>query len=261
MVVFNVNEEIDRLLLKGESITFAGNSITRSHGTYGMASSDFRTWVALIENLIIENYGESSSPFKLFSKFNIDNIDGYEVTEFNKHKSILIGALNACKGVKPKKRILDFDNAIALSNIFNRFHSVVIQLRNRYNSRETLDVNDEYDVQDLLHCLLRLHFKDIRKEEWTPSYAGGSARMDFLLKEEDVVIEVKKTRAGLDDKILGKQLIEDRAKYSVHPNCKKLICFTYDPEGRILNPKGLQNDLNSTDKDFTIEIVIKPDHQ
>lgn len=105
-----------------------------------------------------------------------------------------------------------------------------------------------------------MHFNDIRKEEWTPSYAGKSARMDFLLKEEELVIEVKMTRQGLSDKELGDQLIEDKARYKAHPNCKKLICFTYDPEGRISNPKGIQNDLNQKDEDFTVEIIIKPDN-
>ncbi len=55
----------------------------------------------------------------------------------------------------------------------------------------------------LLHALLLLYFDDIRAEAWTPSYAGKSARMDFLLKNEGVVIEVKKTRLGLTDKELG----------------------------------------------------------
>ena len=54
----------------------------------------------------------------------------------------------------------------------------------------------------LLHALLLLCFDDIRAEEWTSSYAGKSARMDFLLKNEGVVIEVKKTRLGLTDKEL-----------------------------------------------------------
>ena len=39
-----------------------------------------------------------------------------------------------------------------------------------------------------------LYFDDIRAEEWTPSYAGKCARVDFLLKNEKIVIEVKKTR-------------------------------------------------------------------
>ena len=114
-------------------------------------------------------------------------------------------------------------------------------------------------MQDLLHCLLKINFTDIRKEEWTPSYAGSASRMDFLLKKEKTVIEVKMTRKGLSDKELGKQLIEDKNKYKAHPDCNKLICFTYDPEGRISNPNGIQNDLNENDSEFKVEIIIKPE--
>jgi REase_DpnII-MboI len=52
-------------------------------------------------------------------------------------------------------------------------------------------MKDEYDVQDSLHALLKLHFDDVRREEWTPSYAGSQSRMDFLLKREKIVVETK----------------------------------------------------------------------
>ena len=104
---------------------------------------------------------------------------------------------------------------------------------------------------------MQIFFKDIRKEEWTPSYAGNSARVDFLLKEEKVVIEVKKTRKTMKDKDLGEQLIIDIAKYKSHPDCKKLICFVYDPEGRIVNPEGIIKDLEKDNKDF-VKIYINP---
>ena len=48
-------------------------------------------------------------------------------------------------------------------------------MRSRYNNRQTSDINDEYDVQDLLHSLLTLYFDDIRREESNPSYAGGAS--------------------------------------------------------------------------------------
>lgn len=144
-----------------------------------------------------------------------------------------------------------------LKTIFSRFHRVARQLRNRYDNRPTLDVKDEYDVQNLLHALLRLFFDDIRNEEWTPSYAGKSARMDFLLKNEKKVIEVKNTRKGLTDKELGDQLIIDVDRYKSHPDCDKLICFVYDPEGRIGNPEGLMTDLNKRHQGF-VEVIIEP---
>lgn len=143
------------------------------------------------------------------------------------------------------------------SLLFNSFHKMVRALRERYDDRETIDVQDEYDVQDILFAILQLFFEDIRKEEWIPSYAGGASRADFLLKQESVVIEVKKTRKGMRDKELGEQLIIDIEKYKVHPDCKKLICFVYDPEGRITNPTGIVNDLENSNKDF-FKMYINP---
>lgn len=146
-----------------------------------------------------------------------------------------------------------------LTNIFTRFNQVVRQLRKRYSGRPTLDVDDEYDVQDLLHSLLKLHFDDIRAEEWTPSYAGGAKRMDFLLKNEKTVIEVKKTRKGLLDKEIGEQLLIDIETYKNHADCKTLLCFVYDPDGRIINPIGLENDLKKQSReDLEVEVFIYP---
>jgi len=146
-----------------------------------------------------------------------------------------------------------------ISLICSHFHSVIRQLRNRYNRRSTLDIEDEYDVQDLLHSLLTLFFDDIRKEEWTPSYIGGSARMDLVLKEEKIVLEVKKTRKKLSEKEIGEQLIIDIAKYQKHPDCETLVCFIYDPEGRIGNPVGLINDLmEMSSKKLKVIPIINP---
>lgn len=95
-----------------------------------------------------------------------------------------------------------------------------------------------------MHALLKIYFDDIRPEEWTPSYAGGASRMDFLLKKEKIVIETKKTRANLTDRNIGTELIVDIDRYKEHPDCELLFCFVYDPDGRIGNPRGLEIDLS-----------------
>jgi hypothetical protein len=142
--------------------------------------------------------------------------------------------------------------------ICNNFHKVVKQLRSRHAQRPTLDVNDEYDVQDLLHSLLHLHFADIRAEECTPSNAAQCTRIDFLLKNENIVIEVKKTRKGLTAKEVSSELIEDIHRYQSHPDCKTLICFVYDPEERVVNPRGIEKDLNTNTEDFHVHVLIRP---
>ena len=146
-----------------------------------------------------------------------------------------------------------------LQKILSKFQSVVEKLRDRHANRETLDVKDEYDVQDLLHALLVIDFDDIRPEEWTPSYAGQSARMDFLLKDEKIVVEVKMTREGLSDKGIGNQLIVDIERYKNHPDCDTLICFIYDPISNIRNKKGLITDLEEkSSKQLKVMVIINP---
>ncbi|MBI2471212.1 MAG: hypothetical protein HYV59_08230 [Planctomycetes bacterium] len=139
-----------------------------------------------------------------------------------------------------------------------KFHAVARQILHRYKDRATLEIKDEYDVQDLFHALLRIWFDDMRKEEWTPSYAGGSARVDFLLKQERLVVEVKKARHGLGAKELGEELIVDIARYKVHPDCAILLCLIYDPDALIRNPKGLETDLSKTHESLPVEVLIVP---
>jgi hypothetical protein len=145
-----------------------------------------------------------------------------------------------------------------IENIFERFHSCCRQARSRHEKRPTIDVKDEYYAQYLLNILLQLYFSDIRKEEWTPSYAGRSARMDFLLKDIKTVIEVKKTRENLKDKEIGEELILDIAKYSTHPDCSRLYCFVYDPESLIGNPYGLEKDLSGNKDGLNVCVFIRP---
>lgn len=157
---------------------------------------------------------------------------------------------------KPTTSEVKNDSIDLILNLFNRFHLISRQLRKRHDSRETLDIDDEYDVQDLMHSLLCIYFDDIRPEEWTPSYAGGCSRQDFLLKDEQIVIEIKKTRKGLQDKQIGDQLIIDIERYKTHPNCKNLLCFVYDPEEKISNPKGLEKDLTKKENGLNVITVI-----
>jgi hypothetical protein len=153
------------------------------------------------------------------------------------------------------------DPAEIVELVTRRFHLVARELHNRHANRPTLEVNDEYDVQDLLHPLLKIFFNDIRPEECTPSYAGGSSRMDFLLKAEQIVVEVKKTRQGLMAKEVGDQLLVDIGRYQSHPDCRSLICFVYDPEGYIANPDGLEGDLSQLRNGMNVKVIITPEGQ
>ena len=107
----------------------------------------------------------------------------------------------------------------------------------------TLSISSEYDIQDLLHSQLRPWISDIRPEEFTPSYAGTSTRMDFLLPQHNLVIETKRVRDKSHGRKLGDELIIDIEHYRRHPACDSLWCVIYDPDKYMENPTGLATDL------------------
>jgi hypothetical protein len=114
-------------------------------------------------------------------------------------------------------------------------------------------------VQDILHSLLKIFFTDVRPEEWTPSYGGNCSRMDFLLQNEEIVVETKMTRRTLADREVVDQLLIDIARYQEHPKCKTLVCFVYDPDGYIKNPVAVINDLEKNGTDIGLKVFIKPE--
>jgi hypothetical protein len=145
-----------------------------------------------------------------------------------------------------------------LQNFFSRFHSIAIQLEKKYRDRETFKVRDEYDVQRIIHCFLLLKFEDIRAEEWTPSYTGQSSRMDFLLKNEGIVIESKMTKQGHGNKEIGNELLVDVRRYKERNDCKILICFIYDRDSIIENRTGFIRDLEKSTVDPKVLVFINP---
>lgn len=180
------------------------------------------------------------------------------------HSSHMKVGLGVFKAVKEDLAAGHLDNApeqrplLLIEQICSRFHSAVRQLRSRHAGRPTLDVQDEYDVQDLMHALLCLHFSDIRPEEYTPSYAGKASRMGFLLKQESIVVEVNMARAGLGAAELSSQLIDDIGRYKTHLDCQALVCFVYDPAGLIPNPRGIEADLSREGEPFPVRVLIRP---
>lgn len=142
--------------------------------------------------------------------------------------------------------------------ICTRFHMVVRQLRLRREYRATLDVEDEYDVQDLFYALLRLEFDEVSAEEWMPSYTDCASRTTFVLNREGIAIVVKKTRPGVGAREIAEQLQADAERYAARENCRTLFCFVYDPEGRIGNPRGLEMDLTSVSDRYTVELLVAP---
>ena len=145
-----------------------------------------------------------------------------------------------------------------LRRICSRFHLVARQLRLRKEYRPTIEITDEVDLQDLFYALLRLQFDEVGTEEWAPGYADGARRTSYLLDWDRVVVVVKQTKSGISTKDLAEQVKSDAAHYATRPNGITLVCFIYDPEGRVGNPRGLEADLTSVSDTYMVEVIVAP---
>ena len=145
-----------------------------------------------------------------------------------------------------------------LSVLVRGLRRAMYPLTNRRKGSTQLSFSSEYDVQDLLHAMLRPWIADIRPEEHTPSYAGSSTRMDFLLPAHRLVVEMKFVRDGSHARSIGNELIIDIEHYRRHPECDNLWCVIYDPQGLIQNPEGLKSDLEGArlNKDGSVQVKI-----
>lgn len=145
-----------------------------------------------------------------------------------------------------------------LEFLFKKFHVVAKGLTKRHDSRTTLRINDEYDIQDLLRSLMMLYFDDIRIEQWTPGYASKSVKMDFLLNREQIVVECKMTRFNHNERKISDELIVDIARYVKDARCKKLVCLIYDP-GDFIENKSVLSDLeDKSNSAFSVHIYVVP---
>lgn len=146
-----------------------------------------------------------------------------------------------------------------IERLLGRFHRFTKDLEHRPRGRKGIQVEDEYDVQFLVNALLRMQFDNVKPEEPAPSLAAGGTRLDFLLPNHGLVVELKMTRDGMTVRSLADELILDIARYRAHPDCQAILFFVYDPRSLIKNPVALQEELSRIAGEIPVSLVISPD--
>ena len=143
-----------------------------------------------------------------------------------------------------------------VERIFRRFGEVHHQLSERSHNRSPLKINDEYDVQYLLPALLRVHFDDIRDETYLKQHAKKRPRIDFLLEEEKIGIEVKYISEHTPFTKIRSQLAEDKEQYRSDPMVETLLCFIYDPERLENNAVEIEKDISEVTENLVTRVTV-----
>lgn len=143
-----------------------------------------------------------------------------------------------------------------IKQIFNRFSEVVIPLKKRRGDREPLTMDDEANVQYLLHGLLKLHFDDVRREPYTERHSSVSPRIDFLVQNETIGIEVKRASPTRQERALRNELSEDKEQYRADVNIDTFLIFVYDPEKQIENKAEFEDSFRQDAPQMKTEVIV-----
>jgi len=170
---------------------------------------------------------------------------------FLSQRQILVEAQQQIEGAGQSSRHLEL-----LERISRRLPDFLAPLANRQRDRQPFVVEDEHDLQAVVHALLSALFDDVRAEDYVPERAGSRSRVDFLLKGERIVVETKMTRKGLGRKEIGEELIVDVERYKAHPSCDALVGLVYDPDKLIQNRRALEADLTRKTDGLVVRVYI-----
>lgn len=149
-----------------------------------------------------------------------------------------------------------------IEQILESFTTCVGRLIHRGYGRQAIEMANEYDVQDLLYVMIKPLFPGLECEEYTPKYAGSHKRVDFVISEIGVVIEVKYVRDKHHAKTIFDEMKIDIESYHAHVYCDMLIFFIYDPNLRIQDAKKKIQELSGTriikNREMQVKIIVSP---
>jgi hypothetical protein len=125
--------------------------------------------------------------------------------------------------------------------------------------KTSYDICDEYDVQDLLHALIRGYLKYTVQEDTLPKIAGAkSGRVDISIEDIGVLIELKYARGPEDQKRIFEEYSQDLVLYAKWGPLQTLIYLIYnsadlhDPEA--FETLSGKQEING--KRFEVKIVL-----
>ena len=204
--------------------------------------------------------------FMAWFSFMEDKSEGYIYNSFFRNQlnlkplNELIRVVQNAPSHKTKKMTDSKHKLDTIFMVIERFTSATKSLTSRRKGKRNLNISDEYDVQDIIHTILKPFVPLIKNEEVVPGNdVNKFLKIDFLLPLEKTALECKYVRDLSHTKKITKELNDDIQTYIHHQDCNNLIFFIYDKELLISNPDSLEKKYTQTQsiKGKTINIYLK----
>ena len=148
-----------------------------------------------------------------------------------------------------------------LRDVFDNFSNAIQKIiKDRRKGHSEFEIKDEYDVQDILYVIIKSFFPNMRDEDPIPKVGGKSTKIDLILREEKILIEVKMIKEkDSNETHFIEQLKVDFESYHKCIWLEKLFCFVYDPFRKTRDISNF-NDLNGTrtkgEHNFEVEVIV-----
>ena len=131
------------------------------------------------------------------------------------------------EGVSDREHSFDI---LLVERVCRRLPQAVRILTNRQRKgKASFEISDEYDVQDVLHGILRAYLKYSVQEDPIPKSAGTrSARADISIQDLGVLIEVKYARGPDDQRRIFEEFSQDLVLYTQWSHLRTLFLIIYN---------------------------------
>ena len=151
------------------------------------------------------------------------------------------------------------DAALVLRLCSRLPHAARVLSTRQRKGKIPFEVSDEYDVQDLLHALLRAYLKYSVQEDPLPKAAGTkSGRADISIEDLGILIEAKYVYRPEDQRRIFEDFSQDLVLYSQWPHLRTLILVVYNSAGlrdaEALERLGGKQEING--RQFETKIVL-----
>lgn len=174
-------------------------------------------------------------------------------SNIRRQEEILLLARESDQASQPAKQLGH------LAKHIEHLGDLISSLGRRYNNRPPFNVEDEYDLQDLLDGVLRLFDRDVEREDFAPKVSGTGSRLDWSLRTLGIAVEAKFCRRRDSQRKVRDELLADLATFRSHPKTDGFLAVVYDPNFTLENPVGFIKDLEGYgNRVLPTRVVIVP---